>query len=274
MLGKEITAALANQKIDFIGTNKSEADICSVGEKFIQQNQITHIINCAAYTQVDKAETEQEKAHLINGTGVKHLGSLSKKYHLPILHFSTDYVFDGSSKVPYNEEGATNPLNVYGSSKREGEIVLLQETPYACLIRTSWLFGLQGNNFVQTMIKLMQERETLSIVSDQIGRPTYAPDLAEFAIQMLGQMGIYHFANADEASWYSFAKEIHQTGLSLGFPFKTKELKAIPTSEYPTPAKRPTYSTLSTQKIEKEFQIIPRPWQNGLKEYLNAKKRS
>ncbi len=270
MLGKEVAGQLSLQNIDYLGTDKATADITGEVEIFLLREKITHIINCAAYTKVDQAETDRDAAYRINAAGVQNLGRLSKKYHLPIIHFSTDYVFDGQAAAPYEEGEKTNPLNVYGLTKRAGEICLLEETPHACLIRTSWLFGLQGKNFVQTMLRLMCVKETLSIVSDQVGRPTFAKDLAFFAIKMLNQTGIYHFANSNETSWWAFAKEIHRAGLALGFPFTVKQIMPIPASEYPAPAKRPAYSVLSTGKIEKEFQFNPRTWQNALNEYLHA----
>jgi dTDP-4-dehydrorhamnose reductase len=268
MLGKEVAQQLSIKNIDFIGTDRTQVDITQKKaiESFVSEQKITHIINCAAYTKVDQAESDRKNAYLVNATGAKNLSELP----VAVIHFSTDYVFDGCSNTPYSEGDRTNPLNVYGASKQEGEKELLN----ACVIRTSWLFGQYGKNFVHTMIKLMLERETLSIVCDQIGRPTCAKDLAEFAIHMLNQKGLFHFANREETSWYSFAKAIYQSGLSLGFPFKVKEIKPIPTKEYPTTAIRPPYSVLSTEKIEQQFQIYPRPWHTALIEVLNAQKKS
>ena len=262
MLGKEIVSQL---KTPHIGTDKKQGNITENHERFIVEHGITHIINCAAYTAVDPAESDRENAFLINAAGVHNLGRLSKKYQLPIIHFSTDYVFDGAKTSPYEENEPTNPLNVYGLSKRAGEKLLLEETPHACVIRTSWLFGPYGKNFVHTMLKLMQEKETLSVVSNQIGRPTYTKDLAAFALQMFDQRGIYHFANSGETSWFSFASEIHNMA---SIPFKVKEI--TPTLSYKTAAVNTPYSALSTQKIENQFHIKPRSWQNALKEYLSC----
>lgn len=265
MLGTHLTKYLTAQNIPFIGNRLDISDQRSV-EEFVGRKGITHIINCAAYTKVDKAETDRENAWRANAAGPEILGKLN----LPIVHFSTDYVFDGSAKKPYTEDSTPNPLNVYGLTKWEGEKYL----SHGCILRTSWLFGLYGPNFVQTMIRLMRERETLMIVDDQRGRPTYAEDLARAAVKMLGRTGVYHFANAEETSWYDFAKKIYEECRALGFPLTVKEIRPISSSQYPTAAVRPAFSTLSTAKIERQLQISPRPWKEALVEYLHATARN
>ncbi len=274
MLGKHLLDVLNEKQISHIGNDVLDVDIADLEaiREFVNQEKITHVINCAAYTQVDAAESEPELAKKINVTGSENLGLISKEFSLPIIHFSTDYIFDGAAKKPYKEEDSTSPLGIYGLSKWQGEKALLAHTPHACIIRTSWLFGLYGKNFVLTMLKLMQEKESLNIVSDQIGRPTYAHDLALAAVAMLNQTGVFHFANSGKTNWHDFAKEIYQYGLSLGYPFTLKTLTPITSVEYPTPAKRPLYSVLDTAKIEEELGQKPRTWKKALAEMLRAHK--
>ena len=275
MLAGHFIQLLTQRKIDHVLTTKNQLDILSRKSvsTFIQEQKPTHIINCAAYTQVDNAEKELARALETNLVGPIHLAALSDEYGIPLVHFSSDYVFDGKRALPFPEDHPHSPLNNYGYSKSEGEKALLERAKLGCVIRTSWLFGLSGKNFVDTMVKLMQEKETLRIVSDQVGRPTYCKDLAEATLKLIGQTGVFHFANSNETSWYAFAKEIHRQGLELGYRFKTKEIIPITTKDYPTPAQRPAYSTLSTTKIEKTLGIVPRPWEEALTDYLKEAKR-
>lgn len=270
MLGSHFERMLERRNIPFVGEREQFVDITHSPsiEEFVNQHQVTHLINCAAYTLVDKAESETALASLVNGEGVANLGKIAKKKNLPLIHFSTDYVFDGLSQQPYEEDHPCRPVNAYGMTKWEGEVRLLQECPQACIIRTSWLFGYPGKNFVETILKLIQERETLKVVADQFGRPTYCEDLAEAALSLLKYSGVYHFANANQTSWYHFAQEIHHAAKALGLPLSLKTLEPISTVQYPTPAKRPAYSVLSTKKIEDVLPFKIRPWQEALKEYL------
>ncbi len=270
MLGSHFQRLLTKRMIDFVANDYQEIDITNLDivSEFVRKQKITHIINCAAYTHVDKAEVEQKEAYLVNAIGPHYLGIAGRRHGARVMHFSTDYVFDGKGRTPYTEEHYCTPIGAYGMSKLAGEVKLLDEYHHACVIRTSWLFGLPGKNFVETMLRLMSEREQLRVVADQIGRPTYCLDLAEAALDLLDEEGIYHFANAFETSWYQFAKEIHRQAQELEFPLKVKVIEPIPTREYPTPAKRPSYSTLSTRKIEQQLGRIPRPWQEALHDYL------
>ena len=280
MLGSHFTRLLQLRGIEFIGTDLAHIDhILDITRledvlAFVAQNKITHIINCAAYTQVDKAESERILSHLVNALGPKNLAIASKKLNVQVVHFSTDYIFDGLGKIPYEENHPCNPVNYYGYSKWEGEQQLLKHSEKYCIIRTSWLYGFPGKNFVETMLRLMQEKEILRIVSDQIGCPTYCQDLVEATLLLLNHQGIYNFANSQETSWYDFAKEIHRQGLALGFPLTVKEILPITTKEYPTPAKRPAYSTLSTKKIQQELGINPRNWKIALADYMNLYQQS
>jgi dTDP-4-dehydrorhamnose reductase len=276
MLGSHFQRLLAKNHIPFVVTSYQDVDISheEAVKDFVKQEKIAQIINCAAYTQVDKAESESEQAYGVNATGPENLGKAARKYHInAVIHFSTDYVFNGNSQSPYREEHLCDPIGVYGKSKREGEQRLLAVYPQACIIRTSWLYGMPGNNFVETMLRLMAEREVLRVVHDQIGCPTYCEDLAEAALKMIGQAGVFHFSNSNQTSWYEFAQEIHRQALALGYPLKVQKIEPIKTEEYPTPSKRPAYSALDTHKISKALESSPRTWQEALMDYLTMRMR-
>jgi dTDP-4-dehydrorhamnose reductase len=221
------------------------------------------IVNCGAYTAVDKAESEKELADTINHFAVGVLASWSSKNNSKLIHVSTDYVFDGNSAVALTENAPTNPINVYGTTKLAGENLCLQNNPEAIILRTSWVYSSFGNNFVKTMSKLMKERESLNVVNDQVGSPTYAADLAEAILTIIVHSnwkgGIYNFSNEGEISWYEFALAIKEIG---GY---TCEVSGIPSSSYPTPAKRPAYSLLDKSKIKKEFQVKVPNYKESLK---------
>ncbi len=211
------------------------------------------ILNCGAYTAVDKAETEQELANIINDLALGSIAQYAKDHSVKLIHISTDYVFDGTAATALTETAPTNPINVYGMTKLAGEKACLQENPNSIIIRTSWVYSSFGANFVKTMSKLMQERATLNVVNDQIGSPTYAADLAQAIMGILThahwQAGIYHFSNEGEISWYEFALAIQEIG---GFDC---EISGIPASNYPTPAKRPQFSLLDKGKIKKVYGV-------------------
>jgi len=206
------------------------------------------ILNCGAYTAVDKAETEKELAFTINNFAVELIAKYASENNVKLIHISTDYVFDGSSAIALNEEAPTNPINVYGESKLAGEIACLNNCPDSIIIRTSWVYSKFGNNFVKTMQRLMQERESINVVNDQIGSPTYAADLAQAMIDILESSnwvpGIYNYSNEGEISWYEFALSIKEFG---GY---NCNVGGIPSSSYPTPAKRPEFSLLDKKKIK------------------------
>lgn len=211
------------------------------------------IINCAAYTAVDKAESEEALADVINHLAVGVLASWSATNNAQLIHVSTDYVFDGNSAVALTETAQTNPINVYGVTKLAGENACLDANPNAIIIRTSWVYSSFGNNFVKTMSRLMQERDSLNVVQDQIGSPTYAADLAQAIMTIIThdhwQAGIYNYSNEGEISWYEFALAIKEIG---GLDC---EVNGIPSSAYPTPAKRPAYSLLDKSKIKEAFDV-------------------
>lgn len=270
MLGTALCVLLQKKNIGYIGTN-SKLDISSQSaiDQFLKENNtITHIVNCAAYTQVDKAEEEKELAHAVNATGPENLARAAKTYGIHLTHISTDYVFDGKSDIPYQEESSCNPLGVYGYTKWEGEQKLLSLSGKVCIIRTSWLFGLNGKNFVSIMLELMKEREVLTVVADQMGCPTYCDDLAEGVLALLDQVGIFHFANSGATSRHTFASAIAEAGKLHGYPIKVKSIIPVSICEYPTPAKRPLYSVLDTTKVSRKIKYTPRSWQDALAEYL------
>lgn len=220
-------------------------------------------INAAAYTAVDKAESEVKRTFQINVTGAKNLAQVCNQFTTTLIHVSTDFVFDGNKDSPYTEEDITNPKGVYGKTKREGEIEIINNVKHYFIVRTSWLYSSFGNNFMKTMLKLAKDRDNLSVVNDQIGTPTHAVDLAKAIVKIVlsgsKNYGIYHFSNEGNTSWYGFAKEIFDINQI------TIDLKPIPTSEFPTPAKRPKYSVLDKSKIKSEFDISIENWENSLK---------
>ncbi len=226
-----------------------------------------YCINCAAYTAVDKAEQESELAFIINAESVGILAAVSKEHHCKFIHISTDYVFSGDSPMPYVETDTTGPVSVYGKSKLAGELEATKQNPDSVIIRTSWVYSYYGNNFVKTMMRLMKERNEISVVSDQIGSPTWAADLADFIMHVVNfhswKSGIYHFSNLGEISWYDFAIEIKDLIKSNTI------IHPIPTSSYPTPAKRPAFSLLDKTKIKTVFGYTPPNWKESLAKCLD-----
>lgn len=228
-------------------------------------------INTAAYTAVDKAESEKETAFKINSTAVETLAKLCAEFGTYLIHISTDYVFDGSSSTPLKEDAPTAPISVYGESKLAGEIAALTANPNSIIIRTAWVYSIYGNNFVKTMVRLMKERDHLKVVNDQIGAPTYAVDLAMVIQRIINETlytssfwkpGIYHYSNQGRISWCDFATAIAST-----IEAKTT-IEGIPSSEYPTPAKRPAFSLLDTTKIQSTFDINIPDWKDSLEKCL------
>jgi len=255
-------------KHSFLFTDLPETDITSRSklESLVQKHKIEAIVNCAAYTAVDKAETEKEFAFHINTYGPKILAEVSKEYNLKLIHISTDYVFDGASTSPIKETYPTNPLGVYGQSKLEGELAISTVGCDAVIVRTAWLYSEFGNNFVKTMLRLGKERKILNVVYDQVGTPTYATDLALAVMQIIdnGFNGyhIYHYSNEGVLSWYDFAYEIFAlSGMKV-------HINLVESDQYPTPAKRPAYSVLSKEKIKSIGIIVPY-WKESLTQCLS-----
>jgi dTDP-4-dehydrorhamnose reductase len=269
-LGSEIKELSSDYKYKFYFTNKESLDITDeeIIKVFLLKNKINVIINCAAYTAVDKAEEDSINVDLVNRKAVKKLAKLSKEYKIKLLHISTDYVFDGTNHKPYCEEYQTNPKSVYGQSKLDGENEMIKVNPEnSIIIRTSWIYSSYGNNFVKTMIRLGNEKEELAVIFDQIGTPTYARDLAKTILDILpdiknDKVSIYNYSNEGVLSWYDFSKEIMKMAKI------DCKINPIETFQYPTPATRPHYSVLNKSKIKKEFNLLIPYWKDSLKECL------
>lgn len=252
-------------QFEWVFTDYQELDLCDLENLEIALNTINPkiIINCAAHTAVDKAETETELSDVLNHRSVAVLAKWSHANNCRMIHVSTDYVFDGTASTALTETALPNPINVYGVTKLAGEQICLQNNPNAIIIRTSWVYSSFGNNFVKTMSRLMQERDSLNVVNDQIGSPTYAADLARAIMTILihknWEAGIYNFSNEGEISWYEFALAIQEIG---GFDCA---ISGIPSSAYPTPAKRPQYSLLDKTKIKTTFGVEVPDYKESLK---------
>ncbi|UEM38244.1 dTDP-4-dehydrorhamnose reductase [Pectobacterium aquaticum] len=253
---------------EILATDTAELDITDLArvEEIVKDFQPDAIVNAAAYTAVDKAESEPELAEKINVTGPENLAIAASKQGIRLVHVSTDYVFDGNATEPYHEDSATNPLSVYGKTKLAGEQAVTQAAPETIIVRTAWVFSEYGNNFVKTMLRLAKERDTLSIVNDQRGCPTYAGDIAQAIIALLQQQaagGIYHYTGDKEVSWFEFAQAIFTVAVQKAVLSKAPTLTPITTAQYPTPAHRPAYSTLAGDKI-KGLGITLSDWQSAL----------
>ncbi len=288
-LGSELQSLSQNYNYNFYFTDRYELDITDKSkiEEFVNKNNIKIIINCAAYTAVDKAETEKGFADLVNHKAVQYLAEISKQNDIILIHISTDYVFDGKNYKPYKEDDKTNPQGIYGLTKLKGEEAFINSGARGIIIRTSWVYSSFGNNFVKTMLRLSKERDELGVIYDQIGTPTYARDLALALLKIMNyelgvmneeseenkiihnsklitqnSVSIYHYSNEGVCSWYDFAKAI--------FEIKNIDIKINPieTKEYPTPAKRPYYSVLNKSKIKEEFGIIVPYWKDSLRECI------
>ncbi len=255
-LGSEIRVlSTAYSHFDFIFVDRSNFSLENEFQMidFLNENKPDFIVNCAAYTAVDKAETEKELANIVNNVAVGIIAKWTFENKAKLIHISTDYVFDGTSSIPLTENDKTNPINHYGLTKRLGEQNCLAENPESIVIRTSWVYSEFGNNFVKTMIRLMSERDSLNIVDDQIGSPTYAADLAKAILTIIKSVkwtaGLYNYSNEGEISWLEFAEAIKENcNLKC-------ELIGVPSTNYPTPAKRPSYSLLDKTKIKSQFGI-------------------
>ena len=234
--------------------------------EYFSEYEPHYCINVSAYTAVDLAEQEKEKAFAINAEGVRHLAEACSEKGIDLIHISTDYVFSGDTNIPYSEDDFTNPLSVYGTSKLEGENLALENNPKTIIIRTSWLYSEFGKNFVKTMLNLFSTKNELNVVADQFGQPTNANDLAETIMKIISteekEYGIFHFSNYPETTWFDFAKKIAELSKS-----KIK-INPISTEQYPTPAKRPMRSTMCLDKIENSYNIEPKYWENSLEECM------
>ena len=257
-------------EIDFVFCSSADLDITNLEScrAVFLKIKPNYCINAAAYTAVDKAESESEKAHLINVIGAQNLAAVCKEYSTALLHISTDFVFDGNATKPYTENDIPNPTGVYGQTKLDGEKAIQDTFDNYFIIRTSWVYSQFGNNFMKTMLRLASERDSVSVVNDQIGTPTNAVDLAEVLVHIIladnrqpitDNFGIYNFSNEGHCSWYDFAKKIFEINNI------TINLHPIPTSSFPTAAQRPNFSVLDKSKIKSAFEIQIKSWEDSLK---------
>ena len=269
-VGSELKELSLDYNYNFFFTTRDELDISNRDEvkNFCESNNINTIINCAAYTAVDKAESDIEMADEINHKAVKKLAKFSEEKNIKLIHISTDYVFDGKNYKPYSEANQTNPNSVYGKTKLDGELEMIKINPKnSIIIRTSWVYSSFGNNFVKTMLRLGKEKDKLGVIFDQIGTPTYAKDLAKTILDIIpniknNKIEIYNYSNEGVLSWYDFAKEIMKMAKI------DCTINPIETYQYPTPASRPHYSLLNKSKIKNEFNITIPFWKDSLDKCL------
>ncbi|MBI3883051.1 MAG: dTDP-4-dehydrorhamnose reductase [Sphingobacteriales bacterium] len=267
-----LSKVYTNYNFLFVTREELPIDDLNALKAYFEKHTIQYCVNCAAYTAVDKAETEVEKAFLINAEAVGNLAAICKEKGAKFIHISTDYVFNGTATTPYTEEYAVDPLGIYGASKLKGEQLAIQNNPDTIIVRTSWVYSSFGNNFVKTMLRLMKERESINVVNDQEGCPTYAADLADAIIQIIIKIDnnssfnfpntIFNYSNQGVINWYQFATAIKELSASPCI------VNPIPGAQYPTPAKRPQYSVLDTTKITNAFGIKIPAWQESLKKCL------
>ncbi|MDR1781184.1 MAG: dTDP-4-dehydrorhamnose reductase [Tannerella sp.] len=256
--------AVERSDMEFYFTDIEDIDLCDKAQisGFVASRNIGYILNCAAYTAVDRAEDEPELCMRVNRDAVQNVGEVANAHNIKVIHISTDYVFDGSGKRPYREDDKPNPQSVYGKSKLEGEKALLATCPASVVIRTAWLYSEYGNNFLKTMLRLGSERPSINVVNDQIGAPTYAGDLAEAMLRIVESpvfiAGIFHYSNEGVCSWYDFAVRIMQMANLQCV------VDPITTAEYPTRAKRPSYSVLSKEKIKQTYGVDVPAWETSL----------
>ncbi len=273
MLGHDVEDLLKKEDLKYFATD-IETDITSLNalKQYVQHKQFNYIINCAAYTDVDGAEKEIEKAYCVNWEGVRNIALVAKENNAILIHISTDYVFDGKKEDPYKEEDMTKPLSVYGKSKLKGEEDIQELLEKYFILRTAWLYGKYGKNFIYTLLQLFQKQDEIKVTDEQSGSPTYTVDLAKILIEIiktgLDQYGIYHFTNEGITTWYGFAKAIYKIAKKTGLCSKEVNIAPIKTEEYPLPAVRPEYSLLSKEKIKDNLKINIREWKDALKEFM------
>ncbi len=280
MLGNEVCRTLSKNNIDFVGTD-SEVSILdfSALEGFASGKKISFIVNCAAYTAVDKAESDVDFARELNANGPRNIARLAKKLGIPFIHISTDYVFDGTASSPISEDNPIKPIGVYGETKAEGERAIAEETSDFYILRTAWLYGFSGKNFVYTMIRAMNSHESVKVVNDQKGTPTNCVTLSSVIAKIIGKRtcgesipnGIYHVTDLGEITWFDFTNEIKKQAAEAGLlTNKNCVVNPCDTSEYPTPAKRPAYSVLDKSKIQKTLGIVLPDWKESLKTFIDS----
>lgn len=277
-LGRCLSEILANTNYEIMLASRSDIDLLDFNsmEKQILEFRPNIIINAAAYTNVDMAEVESDLANLINNQAVLKLSQICKSIDSSLIHFSTDYVFNGKSDIPYAEDDQTNPLGNYGKTKRLGELAIQNTIDKHIIIRTSWVFSEYGNNFLKTMLRLSETSSNLRIVGDQHGCPTYAHDIAKAVIKIIAKIesgfqewGIFNFSGDSKTSWHGFANKIFDERLLIDSNYPNPSLTKITSNEFETKAERPMFSTLNNTKIFNSFDITPSDWRNGIKNVLN-----
>ena len=281
-VGKELVTVASKQGFTVIAAGRKDLDITKFEnvKRYIELNAPELVINAAAYTAVDKAEEEQDIACAINRDGSANLAKVCKEQNIPLLHISTDYVFDGSQADDYRESDAVSPLGIYGTSKWQGEEAIREELPHHIILRVAWVFGAQGNKFVKTMLRLAQDRYELNVVADQYGGPSPAKNIAKTLITLVKQYqknktlewGTYHYCGTEKTNWCEFAKEIFTQAKEQGLIENAIKVNAITTAEYPTPAKRPANSMLDCSKIKNTFGIEMPSWKEALNQVLTELK--
>ena len=271
-LGSEVATEFRRSGHEVIAPGRSELDLSlpSHVATTAMQLQADWVINCAAYTQVDKAESESQQAFIVNRDSPEQLAQAVANYGGRMLQVSTDFIFDGTQRQPYLETDQTNPLGVYGRSKLEGELAVRRVLPEAVVLRTAWVYGVRGHNFVKTMLRLAMAGKPLRVVDDQVGTPTWTTDIAAAIVALVAReaAGTFNYTNAGQTSWHGFASAILEEGARAGFAVKTAAVSPIPTTDYPTPATRPAYSVLNTEKIRPLLSRSIPDWRDSLKKML------
>ena len=268
-LGKSLLARRPDD-VSMTGIDRDDVDIAVADDvaAFVKREKPDLIVNAAAYTAVDQAESEEDDARRVNVFGARNLAATGVR----LIHVSTDFVFDGEARDPYKPDDATNPLSAYGLSKRDGEIAVRELSPEnSIVLRTAWLYSEFGGNFVDTMLRLMRSRDELRVVNDQVGSPTWARSLADVILAIAKsdwRPGAYHWTDGGQCSWYDFAVAIHDEALDLGLLDKAVAIRPIPSTEYPVPAARPSYSVLDCTSTMAEFDVAQTPWRDNLRSML------
>jgi len=274
MLGRQIADELEKNKLSFVATDM-DVDITNRSSlsEFAAGKGIKWIINCSAYTAVDKAESDEAKAELINGTGAANIASVAASIEAKVIHFSTDYVFDGEKNEPYTPDDPACPASVYGKTKLSGEQQLQRLCSQYFIFRIAWLYGIHGSNFVKTMLRLFADRDSLGVIDDQYGTPTYcgtlAKNIAGLLVEDSEKYGIYHYTDEGKISWYDFANQIKTEAMARSIKINDTTIKAIPTEEYPTPARRPKNSYMDKSKVINELGFEVHNWKENLSAYFN-----
>lgn len=279
-VGLELVGRAGAYGLEALGVTREQLDITDSHRvaNLVDQYRPGLIINAAAYTHVDNAEKQSEQAYAVNRDGVANLAEAARLADIPLVHISTDYVFSGEADKPYRETDPVAPTGIYGASKLAGEVAIQAALVRHVIVRTSWVYGVHGNNFVKTMLRLGQQRDALSVVADQFGCPTQAGSLAKALLQLAQRYahegtlawGLYHYSGTPHCSWFDFAEEIFRQAAIKGLLTKTPQVSAITTAQYPTPARRPAWSVLACTKFEQAFGIAPSDWHDDLGDVLDA----